>query len=68
MKDVVFSKEEILKQFKTEELIAEIVTRKDENLDKLIETYLISGVMLKGKLKVDREFKKELIKKLEEIQ
>lgn len=65
MKDIVFSKEEVLSQFNTKELIADIVTRNDENLNKLIEAYIITGVILKCKLKIDEELKKELIEKLE---
>ncbi|MBR8749425.1 hypothetical protein IX317_001099 [Fusobacterium sp. DD29] len=64
MTDIIFSKEQVLKQFNTNELLAEIVTRKEENLDKLIETYLIAGVILKGKLRIGDELKQEIIEKL----
>lgn len=68
MNNIFFSKEEVLRKFTTGELIAEVVSRKDENLDRIIENYLIAGVILKGKVKISEEFKQELKQKLIDIQ
>lgn len=64
--NVVFLKEQVLSQFSTEELIVEVVSRKNENLDRLIEAYLIAGVILKSKIRLGEETKQEIIEKLKE--
>lgn len=62
--NVVFLKEQVLSQFSTEELIVEVISRKNENLDRLIEAYLIAGVILKSKIRLGEETKQEIIEKL----
>ncbi|MCF2639412.1 hypothetical protein I6E31_05420 [Fusobacterium varium] len=42
---ITFPKHEIFKQFTTQDLIAELIRRNNDNLKKLCSTYILTGVL-----------------------
>lgn len=66
-KNIIFSKEEILKQFSTEELILEVVTRDGNYLKNFFEAFIGSSIITRTQVKITTDLKNEHIKKVKEI-
>lgn len=66
-KNIIFSKEEILKQFSTEELILELVTRDGKYLGNFFEAFIGSSIITRTQVKITADLKNEHIEKVKEI-
>lgn len=66
-KNIIFSKEEILKQFSTEELILELVTRDGNYLKNFFEAFIGSSIITRTQMKITADLKNEHIEKVKEI-
>lgn len=66
-KNIIFSKEEILKQFSTEELILELVTRDGKYLGNFFEAFIGSSIITRTQVKITTDLKNEHIEKVKEI-
>lgn len=66
-KNIIFSKEEILKQFSTEELILEVVTRDGNYLKNFFEAFIGSSIITRTQVKITADLKNEHIEKVKEI-
>ncbi len=66
-KNIIFSKEEILKQFSTEELILEVVTRDGNYLKNFFEAFIGSSIITRTQVKITTDLKNEHIEKVKEI-
>ena len=66
-KNIIFSKEDILKQFSTEELILEVVTRDGNYLKNFFEAFIGSSIITRTQVKITTDLKNEHIEKVKEI-